>query len=340
MGRFLVLLLLAAGVAPAAAEAPVSDGFDGMLVLGVVGRGDSGSAVDGERIVVADPRTGATRARRLPGGTLCYSRVFAIGGRVVFGGSDGRRPEARSLPLTLEGTPRSLGRADTVTPSATPGRVWLGRWRPRGHGFRVAVREVELGSGRITGGVWTLLPPSSRFEAAFEDGFATGHRSRFTLWDRALEHRLHSVRDGWLVAADGPGLAWCAGSCRTIRVWDGERPRVLTPPPGLYPQAGADAAFSPDGDRLALPVTDGSGASRVAIVDLVNGGWTVVPGGRLRDYGAIAWSPLGAWVYFSGGGDRILAWAPGMARAARVPVETGGTVMSIATAGPDTPPAP
>jgi hypothetical protein len=301
-----------------------------LLVLSVVGNGDSGAAVHGERAVVADPRTGETRARRLPGGTLCYGEVLAIGDRVVFPGHRGRRAVALSLPFSLSGAPRSLGPADTMTPSATPGRVWLGRWRARGNGFRVAVREVDVEGGGVTGREWKLLPRSARFEAAFEDGFATGHGTRLTLWDRALERRLHSVRDGWLVAAGGPGLAWCAGSCRTIRVWTRDGVGVLTPPAGLHPQAGADAAFSPDGDRLAVPVTDRRGASRLAVVDLASGGWTVVPGGRLRGYGAVAWSPLGAWVYFTGREDRVHAWAPGMARATRVPVDPGGTVMSIA----------
>jgi hypothetical protein len=328
------MLLMATAVAPGTANASVSDGFDGMLVLGVAGRDDFGTAVHGERIVVADPRTGDMRARRVPGGTLCYGVPFAVGDRVLFNGNDGRRAEARSLPLTLEGAPRSLGRADSVTPSAGPGRVWLGRWRPRGRGFQVAVREVDLDhGGGIVGQAWRLLPRSTRFEAAFEGGFVTGHEARLRVWDRTLERPLHSVGDGWLVAAGGSRVAWCAGSCRTIQVWEGDAPRVVTPPLGLHPQAGGDAAFSPDGDRLALPVTDRSGASRVAIVNLADDDWTMVPGARVRGYGAIAWSPLGAWVYLTAGGDRILAWAPGMERATRVPVETGGTVMSIATAG-------
>jgi hypothetical protein len=39
----------------------------------------------------------------------------------------GAKAVAMSLALTLSGTPSSLGRADTITPSARPGRVWLGR---------------------------------------------------------------------------------------------------------------------------------------------------------------------------------------------------------------------
>jgi hypothetical protein len=212
MGRLLVLILVAAGVAPAAAEGPASDrGFDGRLVMGVIGRDASGTVVR-EHAVVADPRTGEVRVRRLPGGTLCYSRVAAVGDRVVFAGQRGRRTVALSLPLTLNGRPRIL-------------------------------------AGRAPG------------------------------------------------------------------------------------QPERDAAVSPDGDRAALPVTD-HGISRLAVVDRASGRRTMVPGGRLRGYyRSIAWSPLGAWVYFTGGGDRVLAWAPGMAHAIRVPIDPGGEVMTIETAG-------
>lgn len=68
-----------------------------------------------------------------------------------------------------------------------------------------------------------------------------------------------------------------------------------------------------------------------AALDLAAGGWTIVPGGVLRGYGAIAWSPLGAWLYVTGGEDRLLAWASGMTHATRVPLDPSGTVMSIAT---------
>jgi sugar lactone lactonase YvrE len=71
------------------------------------------------------------------------------------------------------------------------------------------------------------------------------------------------------------------------------------------------------------------GAARVAVVDLAAGSWTVVPGGELRGYEAIAWSPSGRWLYFTG--RRLLAWRLGSPRAVRLPVDPGGTVMSIAT---------
>src|SRR5918999_2696130 len=100
MGTLLTVALVAAGIAPAEP--------DGLLVMGVVGREGSASAVHGERAVVADPRTGEVRARRLAGGTLCYSEVMAVGDRVLYHGHRGRRSVLLSLPLSLKGAPRAV----------------------------------------------------------------------------------------------------------------------------------------------------------------------------------------------------------------------------------------
>jgi hypothetical protein len=63
-----------------------------------------------------------------------------------------------------------------------------------------------------------------------------------------------------------------------IRTPAGER--TLSAPAHLRPQAGAGGAFSPDGRRLALPVTQGS-RTRAAVIDFRTGEWSVVPGGAL-----------------------------------------------------------
>jgi hypothetical protein len=319
MRRFLVLFVAALGVAPAAAQAPVADEPDGLLVLGVVDR-ENGHV---ERAVVADPRTGETRARRLPGGTLCHGPVMAVGDRVVYSGYRGRRAVAISLPMTLAGPPRSLGAADTITPSAAADRLWLGRWR---HGRRASFASLRSpGATRVEG----RLPRWSVVHAALDDGFLIGSGRRLTLWDRDLDRPLRGVRDAQLVAAGGSSFAWCGARCRELHVLSPDGERSLRPPPGIGLR-GFGGAFSPDDARLAVPVTV-DGAQRVAVVDLAAGDWTVVPGGGPRGYGTIAWSPLGAWLYFSGGEERLLAWAPGMAHATRVPVEPGGAVLSIAT---------
>ena len=46
---------------------------------------------------------------------------------------------------------------------------------------------------------------------------------------------------------------------------------------------------------------------------------------------AAAWSPSGRWLYFTGRGNRLLASRDGVVRPVRLPVRTGGAVMSIAS---------
>jgi len=105
--------------------------------------------------------------------------------------------------------------------------------------------------------------------------------------------------------------------------------RAFDPPAGLRVDDTGGAAFSPDGRRLALTVTAHE-RSRVAVIDLATGVWRVAPGARVAGYKAIAWSPSGRWLYFTRG-ERLLASRGGIARARRLPIRTGGTVMSIAS---------
>jgi hypothetical protein len=69
------------------------------------------------------------------------------------------------------------------------------------------------------------------------------------------------------------------------------------------------------------------------VLDLASGAWTLVPGGQLRGYEAMGWSPSGRWLYFTGREGRLNAWRVGSPEAVRLPIDTDGTVMSIATAG-------
>jgi hypothetical protein len=328
MGRFLAVLLLLAGAAAAPAEAPVIEGPDGSLVLAVVGSEKSPSAVHGERVMVADPRTGATRARLLPGGTLCHGELLVLGDRVVFSGYRGRRAVALSLPTALAGRPRSLGEADTVTPSARPGRIWLGRWSIGHKRARVTLSEIALGGGDATHADGRL-PRWSSLYGALDAGFLVGSGRRLTLWDRGFDRRLRTIRDGWPIAAGRSQFAWCGPDCRSLRVWSRAGERRFAPPPGIRLRAGS-GALSPDGARLGVPVTL-RGAPRIAVVDLASGGWTAVPGGRLRGYEAMAWSPSGRWIYFTG--RRLLAWRIGTSSAVRLPIDPAGRVLSIATSG-------
>jgi hypothetical protein len=60
-----------------------------------------------ERVMVADPRTGHTRAREVPGGTLCHGPVIVAAGRIVYAGARGGRPVALSCrSITAGGSAR------------------------------------------------------------------------------------------------------------------------------------------------------------------------------------------------------------------------------------------
>ena len=124
------------------------------------------------------------------------------------------------------------------------------------------------------------------------------------------------------------GRAWCRGSCPRVEIWNGP---TLEPPAGIRPQPGPRAAFSADGQRLALPV-EVAGEQRVAVVDVGRNAWSVVPQVRLGGYSALAWSPSGEWLYVAARHARLLASRRGTARPIVLPIRTGGTVMSIATA--------
>jgi len=292
---------------------------DGMLVLAVLSP---------ERAMVADPRTGAATARALPGGTLCYGPLLAAGDRVVFFGLRGRRVVPRALPLRGDGPAVALGPADTIAESPTPGRLWLSRWTPlRGRVGRLSLREIDA-HGRVVDRARWLLPRWATQNAILGDGSLLISRGRGLVLRRPDGSR-RLFRGGWPLAAGGDRFAWHRYGSRRLRLWIDDEERSFDPPGRWRPDVGGGGAFSPDGTRLALPVRTRSG-SRVAVLDLERGAWRLVPGGRVGDYKAIAWSPSGRWLYFSRG-KNVLAARDGVGSARRLPIRTRGTVMSIAS---------
>jgi hypothetical protein len=343
MGRFALLGLLLAGAAPVLAPGAAGDGRpaagDGAdpaargerLVLAVVGNERSASAMHGERVAVADPVAGQVRSRRLPGGTLCHGPLMAAGDRVVYTGYRGSRAALMSLPLTLAGAPHPLGRADILIPSARPGYVWLGRWDHAGKRTRAAFREVavpgEEAASRLAGplpGRW------SHVHAALPGGFVIETRRALALWNGRSARPLPGGRRAWPVASGGPRFAWCRGRCRSVRVRTPAGERVFSPPAHLRP-TGSGGSFSPDGRRLALPVAEGR-RTHAAVLELHTGEWSSVPGGALSVYGALAWSATGDRLYLASRDGGLRAWQPGAPRAETLPVDPGGTVMSISIA--------
>jgi hypothetical protein len=293
------------GAAPRLAQAARPDG---VLVLAVLSP---------ERVVVADPRTGRTRQREFPGGTLCHGPLVVAGGRVVHFGLDGRRLAARASRLDRLDDDEPIAAADTAVPSATPGRLWVGSRR----GPAVDLREVDTDGVVHTYastpiGRWdmVLAQVGSEFVRTSDIGLVLG-----------AEH----FRDAWFVAARADRLAYCGDPCRRVGIWSAGRRSVLVPPAGML--AHREGAFSPDGTRLALSVTV-AGKPRFAVVDVAGNRWRIVPDARPGDYGAIAWSPSGRWLYMADESGRLLASRGGTAPPRRLPIRTGGTVMTIATA--------
>jgi hypothetical protein len=367
MGRFALLGLLLAVATPALAPGAASDGAEPVprgerLVLAVLGNERSGSAVHGERALVADPATGQAWSRRLPGGTLCHGPLMAAGDRVLYTGYRGSRAALVSLPLTLTGAPTPLARADTVIPSARPGHVWLGRWDRAGKRTRATFREVAVpgeaatsrtrrprrgatrtrrarrgatltrrarrGASRIAGalpGRW------SHVHAALPGGFVIETRRALTFWDGRAARPLRGGRHAWTVASGGPRFAWCRGRCRSVRVRTPAGERVYSSPAHLR-LTGGNGSFSADGRRLAVPVANGR-RTHAAVLDLRSGEWSTVPGSALSVYGALAWSTAGDRLYLATRGGGLRAWRPGAPRAETLPVDAGGTVMSIAVTG-------
>ena len=311
--------------APATIEARPGDEAresrpDGVLVI---------AALSPERVLVADPLTGGTRERELPGGTLCHGPLVALGDRVVYAGSRGGRAVALSAPLAHLEHVRSLGPAQLIVPSTNAGRLWVGSWTDADHmAGRLSLREVDA-DGRVFARTSRRLPRWAAIDAHVRGGFLMTLGRGLVLRSPLLDRAQLRIRDGWVVGAAAERFAWCRGPCRRIHVWDGSSSR-FDPPRGIRPLPGREAAFSPGGNRLALPVTV-DGDARAAVIDLESATWTVTPATRLGDYAAVAWSPSGRWLYLGGRGDRVLASRGGTERAVPLPFRTGGTVMSITT---------
>jgi hypothetical protein len=283
---------------------------DGLLVI---------AALSPERAIVADPLTGRTRERELPGGTLCHGPLLAAGDRYVYFDLHGRRVVARAAPIDGPGRAHEVGAAKIAIRSATPGRLWLGE---RGRG-QIDLREVDM-RGAVHARTSTPLARWGAVLAHVGGEFLTTRGA-------GLAYGRDRIRDGWLLGAGAESFAWCSGRCEQVELWSGDDRRTLDPPEGILPQAGPEAAFSPDGERLALSVTV-AGKPRFAVVDLTTGRWSVVPRARPGDYSALAWSPSGRWLYLATRNDRLLASRDGTGRPRTLPIRTGGTVMSIATA--------
>jgi len=261
-----------------------------------------------ERIVVLDVGTGAVSELSLPGGTLCRSRLFVVGDRILFvapGRSGGR---VMSVDLALRERPRWIATADVVAPSAVPGRVWLATRGPDPHGHWL-VRELAVSSGATT-----LAPrraPSLRILGAISDGLVLEGRRSVFVWDPRTGRRSRSTPGPYLLATRGSQVASCGGRCATLLVADGQRGQVVHAPRRTRFTPGG-AAFSSDGTTLSVALTTPAGA-RVALVDMAAGVTTLVPGVRVGPYAALGWTPSLNELYVAGARGQVVAYVPGAA---------------------------
>ncbi len=232
-----------------------------------------------------------------------------------------------------------VGLADAVAPGATPGTVWLTSYPPDAQTSAAAALAREVS---VTG---APLGPQLKLPAGYAIDQATGQglllapvlprpgAAGYTLWDPA-DSEPGRTFDG-VIAASASEIAWapeCDPVCR-VQVLDLATGRHTTVElPGA--SSAANAAFSPDGDYLALEVSfynggdDGALAMQLQVASVASGRLTVVPG---------TWASSDALVGFGwpAGGDSLIAelsfttkvqvtsWRPGATRLAVAAIRPG-----------------
>jgi hypothetical protein len=170
------------------------------------------------------------------------------------------------------------------------------------------------------------LPAGTDLYRGVRDGMLLRTRSgTWEIWNPA--RRAVTARFRRVIASTADRIAWLdgrrvivtslsTGAMRTLRI------QVRT-------RAGIDqAAFSPDGTRLALAVGHYSGAApnaavlyrTVTVADVSSGQLTSVPGANFAatDLSAVGWSSNGRWLLLATGegtgNTRLFRWRPGAAR--------------------------
>jgi hypothetical protein len=230
-----------------------------------------------------------------------------------------------------------VGLASAIAPAAVPGAVWLTSYPPD------ADTGTASGSARdvsVTGtpiGRAVSLPAGYVIDQATDRGLllapAVQHPGppAYTLWDPTGSRASRAFAG--VIAASANAIAWapaCDPICR-VQVLDlGTGRRTIVTLPG----SAANAAFSPDGDLLAIELSfynggdDGALATQLDVASVASGRLAVVPG---------TWASSDAMVGFGwlAGGDSLIAelsfttkvqvtsWSPGAGRLAVAAVRPG-----------------
>src|SRR5580700_3137461 len=232
-----------------------------------------------------------------------------------------------------------VGLANAVAPGATPGTVWLTSFPPGADAGTVAgtAREVSV-SGTPLGSAVTL-PPGYVIDLATDRGLLLAPAVQrpgpptYTLWDAAGSRPSRAFAG--VIAASANAVAWapaCDPVCQ-VQVLDltTGRSTIVTLP---KVSSAANAAFSPDGDLLALEVSfynggdDGALATQLDVASVASGRLTVVPDTFASSDALVGFGWLA-------GGDSLIAelsfttkvqvtsWRPGAAQLAVAAVRPG-----------------
>jgi hypothetical protein len=216
-------------------------------------------------------------------------------------------------------------------PSAAADRVWVAV-DSTDTGDVGAIREVAV-DGRVT--VSDTKPPGGRWPvAALEAGLAFQFpEGQLQVWDPRTDKVIRQLPGQFPVASYGNLLAWCADACDTLHlsnVVTGEGVEV-SPPTGAYGFEAYQGSFSPDGQRIAVPVRTDPRATdpqlQLAIVDVGAGTAGRVEGTTVEGYVYVDWSPSGEMVFISGGERRavrtIIEYRLSTDSARRLPIQVG-----------------
>jgi hypothetical protein len=293
------------------------------------------------------PATGRTEPIGLPPDGSGYQFTSVVGGWAIQAGAG-----AQSGCSGCAGPPRPVyflgnhaqsvtrvGLANAVAPGATPGAVWLTSFPPDADAGAAAGTAREVSVGGMPLGSAVTLPPGYVIDRATDHGLLLAPAVQrpgpptYTLWD-AAGSRPNRTFVG-VIAASSSAVAWapaCDPVCR-VQVLDlaTGRSTIVTLP---KVSSAANAAFSPDGDLLALEVTfynggdDGALAMQLDVASTASGRLTVVPGTFASSDALVGFGWLA-------GGDSLIAelsfttkvqvtsWRPGAAQLAVAAVRPG-----------------
>jgi hypothetical protein len=265
--------------------------------------------VNGVFLYTMDAETGTLVQRDLPKLGIGDPPRFldVTGGRLAYFGTYGT---TFSIDLDLREPPKLLGRSLYFVPSATDGRVWL-----RG---KASVHEVTVDGDVIAGGPMPR-PPCGWLEGAVQKAIiCQARKSGMVAVSPRTGRTTGRIPDTSFPIAIGKRLvASCDEPCPRLQLTDPVAHVAFSiRPRGPFTwQAGYDGAFSPDDTLVAVPVrprrtpAGHPNARQVAIVDLAARSASLVPGGRLRIDGPLAFSSSGD-LYFVAPNGEVMRYEP------------------------------